>query len=59
MRVFAIKSPDSGVDFAAAFDGLPERNLELSRSATPGISSVTVSHVEGGEYFWVVLLAEY
>ena len=58
MRVFAIKSPDSGVNFAAALDGLSERNLELSRSATRGISSVTVAHVEG-EYFWVVLLAEY
>ena len=48
MRIFAIKSPDIGVGFAAALDGLPNRNLELSRIATRGVSSVTVSHVEGG-----------
>ena len=48
MGIFAIKSPDIGVGFAAALDGLPKRDLELSRIATRGVSSVTVSHVEGG-----------
>ena len=38
MRIFAINAPDSGVDFAASLEWLPNGNLELSWNSTPGAS---------------------
>ena len=50
MRVFAIKSPDSGVDVAAALDGLPNGHLELSWNAAPEASYRVESSLDLGPW---------